>query len=87
MKIKIDDDYQVTADSRQYILQENKVVLEGEKKGNQWIVNLGYYGTITQALKGYKELRIRNSNVSTVEELLKFIKGLDEKIETLLGGN
>lgn len=87
MKIKIDDNYQITADSRQYILQENKVVLEGEKKGNQWIVNLGYYGTITQALKGYKELQIRNSNVSNVDELLKFMKELDKKIETLLGGN
>lgn len=87
MKIKIDDKYSITSDSRQYLLQETKVVTEGEKKGEEYEVTAGYFGTIAGALKGYKELQIRTSNIGTISELMDLIKELDKKIETLLKGN
>lgn len=87
MFIKIDDKYSITSDARQYILQEGKEVLEGENKGQVYYNPIGYYGTITAALKGYKELKIRSSNVTTINELMQLIEDLDNKIETLLKGN
>lgn len=87
MKIKIDDKYQITSDSMQYILQEKKQTKKDDVEVKDYEVNLGYYSTITNALQGYKELQIRNSDVTTIDELMKLIKDLDDKIETLLGGN
>lgn len=83
MKIKIDNKYQVTADSMNYILQEKKTSKDKEK---DYVVNAGYYGTITNALKAYKKIQIRNSDVTTINELLKFIKEIDKKIELVLKG-
>lgn len=87
MKIKIDDKYQITSDSMQYILQEKKQSKNDEREVKEYYVNAGYYGTFASALKNYKELQIRNSDVTTIDELMKFIKELDDKIEKLLGGN
>lgn len=87
MELQINNKYQITSDSMQYILQEKKTIREGDKKGDKYWVNVGYYGKIYNALQDYKELRIRNSDVMTVDELMKLIRELDEKIERLLGGN
>lgn len=87
MKLQIDNKYKIVSDSRQYILQEKKRKKQEDGKVEEYEVNIGYYGTIYNALKAYKEVQIRNSNVSTIDELLKLIKELDEKIEKLLGGN
>lgn len=87
MKIQIDDNYQIVSDSMQYILQETKEVMEGENKGLPYVTNVGYYGKIYSVLRSYKELQIRNSNVTTIKELMDLIKSLDEKIEALLKSN
>ena len=58
-----------------------------DREKKEYTVNVSYHRTITNALQSYKELQIRNSNVTTVDELMKLIKELDEKIEKLLGGN
>lgn len=87
MQIKIDDKYQIGSDARQYILQECKTVLEGDRKGETYLDSVGYYNTIYSALKAYKEAQIRNSDVTTIDELMDLIKELDVKIETLLKSN
>lgn len=87
MKIQIDNKYQISSDSMNYILQEKKQTVSNEGEEKSYVVNVGYYSTITNALQGYKELQIRNSDVTTIDELMKLIKELDKKIETLLGGN
>ena len=87
MELKIDDNFKISSDSMQYILQQRKIVAEGDRKGKEYYTNLGYYGKIYHALQDYKELQIRNSNVTTVEELMELIKNLNIKIETLLKSN
>lgn len=87
MKLKIDNRHQISSDSMNYILQEKREIKEGKDKGEMREVTLGYYGTITNALQAWKELQIRKSNITTIDELMKLIKELDNKIETLLGGN
>ncbi len=87
MKLKIDDNYQIVSDSMQYILQEVKVTKEGENIGTEYIDNIGYYGKIVQALKDYKELKIRKSDVTSIDALMALIYKLDKKIDELLKGN
>jgi hypothetical protein len=87
MKVSIDNKHRITSDSMQYILQEKKTVRKGSKEGEEYWVNVGYYSKIYNALQGYKELQIKNSNVTTIDELMKLIKNLDNKIEQLLKGN
>lgn len=90
MKIQIDENHLITSDSMNYILQERKERKEpvsDDLEDKYYLVNVGYYSTITNALQGYKELQIRNSDTATINELMNLIKKLDKKIETLLGGN
>ena len=83
MQIIIDANHKITSDSRQYLLQEIKTVLNGDKKGEVYESTLGYYSTISNTLKAYRELQIRSSNVTTIDELLEFIKQLDSKLDKL----
>lgn len=90
MKLEIDDDYQIVSDSLQYILQEKKVIKQSKdesKIGTEYYENVGYHGKIHSALKAYKELSIRNSEVTTITELMEFVKNLDKKIDKFLNGN
>lgn len=90
MKLIIDDNYQIVSDPMQYILQEKKIIKESKeenKVGTEYYDNIGYYGKIVQALKGYKELEIRKSDVTSIDELMALIYKLDKKIDDLLKNN
>lgn len=87
MKLIIDENYRIASDSMNYVLQERKISLDGKNKGEEYLINVGYYGKIYHALQAYKELQIRNSDVSTIEELITLIKDIDKNIEKFLGGN
>ena len=87
MKLVLDNRYQITSDTYNYILQERKTTKIDDGETKEYEVNIGYYSTITNALKGYKELQIRTSNVATVNELINLINELDKKIEKFLRGN
>lgn len=86
MRLVINEDYMITSDSMQYILQERKVVVEGDNKDKEYWVNVSYHRQLTSVLQSYKDLQIRNSDVTTIDELMRFVKALDKKIETLLEG-
>jgi len=87
VKLVLDNRYQITSDTYNYILQERKTTKIDDGETKEYEVNIGYYSTITNALKGYKELQIRTSNVATVNELINLINELDKKIEKFLRGN
>lgn len=83
MEIKIDSKYKIISDSRQLILQEEKTVLEGDKKGETYSISLGYYSTLKGVLRGYRELQIRKSDARHIDDLITLIKKLDKKIDKL----
>lgn len=87
MNIKIDKNYSLKSDARNVMLVENKVIQEGDNKGNPTEITLGYYGTIEGALKGYLRLKINLSDATTIEGLLKEIKKIEKTIENILEGN
>lgn len=77
-------DYYIDSDEHNFIL--GKVNIKGEDSANAgetYEVNIGYYGTLGQALKGYLKhsLRKNSDDVTTVESLLKRLDELETKID------
>ena len=81
MKIMIDDIYGICSDENNYILFEMKT--KGEKSKNVGEVvesNVGYYGTIQQALKGYAKISTRQPNQDGYKELLQKLDAIEQAI-------
>ena len=81
MKIMIDDIYGICSDEANYILFELKI--RGEKAKNVGEVvesNVGYYGTIQAALKGYAKISTRQPNQDGYKELLQKLDAIEQAI-------
>lgn len=81
MKIMIDDTYGICSDENNYILFELKI--KGEKSKNVGEVvesNVGYYGTLQQALKGYARVSTRQPNQDGYKELLQKLDNIEQAI-------
>lgn len=87
MNIQLDDNYRITADSKQYILQEIRVAKEGKNAGEETYSTIGFYGKLSHLLKAYKEVSIRSSEATTMQEVLEIIKNIDKKIDEILKDN
>ena len=86
INIPLDDKYTLTSDSMNYIIEETKVIQDGDRKGETYKTVHGYYSTLESALKRFKELKIRTSDAKSIKELLEVCKEIDKKIEKILGG-
>lgn len=86
VNIELDNKHRLISDSMNYIIEETKVVKDGDRKGEEYKVSVGYYSTLQGALKGYKELKIRTSDAKTINEILEVVKETDNKINEILGG-
>lgn len=86
MNIKIDDNYSIKSDPRNVILVENKIVQDGDRKGEVYETPVSYHGSVTEALKSYKRMRINTSEATTIKELLSVVKETDRKIDEVLKG-
>jgi len=87
MNIRLDDKYRIVSDRYNVILQEVKIRATGNNIGEEYHENYGYYGTVTACLKAYKELLIKESDVTTIQELVERIEEIDKKIGEILKGN
>lgn len=87
LDIKLDDEYKIVSDSNNYMLQKLGQGQGEKNKGETTINTIGYYGSLEAVLKGYKQLLIRESDITIIDELLAAIKAIDLKIEKILGGN
>lgn len=84
MKIKLSDDYQLTSDRYQYIIQEKKVVKKGKTQGTEYWDNIGYYNTLQGALDSYVNMRVRISDKNTLTELLAYLKEIKKEVIALV---
>ena len=81
MKIMIDDTYGICSDENNYVLFEMKTKTEKSKSaGEQVESNVGYYGTIQQALKGYAKISTRQPNQDGYKELLQKLDAIEQAI-------
>lgn len=78
IRIEVGDSWVITSDSLQFILNKKKVVLSGEKKGQEYLEAVGYYSKIEQLVGGLIHFNIRTSKVKTISELASSIESIGE---------
>jgi len=82
--MKLDSNYQLISDERNFILQR-KVPLRTKKragKTKEW-KNVGYWKDVGQALASYARQSIRDDMPSTLNELLALERALGAQIEAI----
>lgn len=52
IRIEINQQYVITSDRYQFILQEKKTATSGKNEGKEWLDVVGYYPTITKLVSG-----------------------------------
>ena len=86
MQIRLSEDYQLTSDRLQYILQERKVPTKGENIGKEYWDNIGYYNKLQTALEGYVDMRVRTSDKNSVAELITYLKEIKKEVTDMMEG-
>jgi uncharacterized protein YutD len=89
MKIKLNNRYEITCNANNYILIEHKKrAADNEKlkhvKGDPYIVEHGYYGTLQSLITGLIEHEIKQVDISEIKELSDYIKDFCEDLKANL---
>lgn len=79
MNIRLTDDYRITSDPLQYILQHRMV---HQKTKEEYWVNEGYYGSLETLFKGLVHHEIVSSDISSLPEIIHVVQGLISEIST-----
>lgn len=87
MNIRIDNDYKLTSDDRNVILAKVSIGQSGKSEGEEIEKNIGYYGTIEQALNGYLRIQINTSEAMSISELKAEIREVKKTIERVMEDN
>ena len=82
VNIQIDDKMSVISDANQYILREFKGL--SEKDGIENYETIGYFPTVASALKDYVEVTLRESNCTSIKQLIELHEQLEKKIDELI---
>lgn len=69
IRIPIGNDFVITSDSFQYILNKKKVAQKGAKAGEEWLDPIRYYSSINQLVTELINLHVRNSTVTSIAGL------------------
>lgn len=67
MDIKLNDEYRVTSDSRQYILQ--RFTGSYDKNGNEVRTNVTYHGTIASLVNNLLERQVRTTELNNLIDI------------------
>lgn len=95
INIKINDDYKITSDKYNFILQKKRVITDNTKgrKANPenigkvvW-VDEGYYSDIKHLLKNYASKEMLNSEAKSIQELFDILKDIEKTIERVGDNN
>ena len=82
VNIQINDKMSVISDVNQYILREFKGL--SEKDGTENYETIGYFPTVASALKDYVEVTLRESNCTSIKQLIELHEQLEKKIDELI---
>ena len=87
MNIKLNDDYCITSDSFQYILNKKEIYQTGKNAGEVRMRALGFYRTMEDVLVGYLQKKALESEAKTIKEYIKDFKEIQEEIKKLMSKN
>lgn len=87
--IKINDEYYIDGETNDFVLKQvHYVENKKTKEKTRQDITLGYYGTVSIALKGYLKHRSReivhNKDFESIKEYLEYIKELDKSLKEML---
>ena len=83
MEIQITDDYVMTSDPHNFILNEVGVGKTGKNIGKEWLKPVGFYSCISDLCDGLVNKVLRSSNAETIGDLVAEHNALCEKIEDI----
>ncbi|MEI9738164.1 DUF5405 family protein [Enterobacter kobei] len=69
IRIEINNQYVITSDRYQFILQEKKTATSGKNEGKEWLDVVGYYPTIPKLVSGLILHDILTGEASSFAEL------------------
>ena len=72
--------YIITSDSLCVTLNEKKKIEKGENKGNEYLSAIGYFNTVESCLEEILQLKIKESQATSIKELLDEIKEISKFI-------
>ena len=75
MRLQIDDDYQITSDRYQWVVQKRRTRTKDGRNISDWQAQ-SYYPTLRNALEQLGERMVRESNADTVADALEVIKAV-----------
>jgi hypothetical protein len=72
--------YVITSDPLCIVLNEKKKVKSGENKGKEYISPVGYYHTVENCMDALIELKIRESQATSLKELVDEVRKISKFI-------
>lgn len=70
LRISVGNKWVITSDRYQFILNERKIVLSGEKKGQAYLEAVGYYSKIDQLVSGLVHFDVRTAEIKSISSLV-----------------
>lgn len=95
INIKIDNDYRITNDKYNFILQKRRIITNNargrrtnpENIGKEVWTDEGYYTNIKFLLKRYATKKTLESEIETFQELFGILRGIESTIKHILDVN
>lgn len=87
--IKVTDKYYITSNTNCYVLQEKGIVQDENSKnfGQEVFKDIGYYTSLENCLKGILKANTRKyiskDTTNTLQELINYIKSIEDYIKSL----
>lgn len=80
MNIQLNENYRITSDKDNVILEERKISKKGKNEGKEYYKQIGYFPNLEVALKDFARLKIKLSDTEGIEELKDLMKEILEEI-------
>jgi len=85
MKLQLDENYRITADEFNFILQRRQVSKSskrGRRKSNPWRP-VGFFMDLGQVLAAYSQEKIKETSSDTLDELFRALTRLNSLVERI----
>ena len=83
MKIQITDEYVMTSDAHNFILNEVSTVQTGKNAGKQRLTPIGYYSRVSDLVEGLIDRKMRGSLTRTMKGFIQEHTSLVDEIKRL----
>lgn len=74
MIINLNDQYRITTDALNYVLEEKKIINKGDKVGESYWTNVGYYPSLEGTVSAILKKGIQTTEVEGVQNIINEIK-------------